>query len=69
MFYYLRVFVVCDKSGHFLTQRVHPKMATVLPRFVIGHDGKVSFALTAPGMEEVIVQVPPDNVEATQDVE
>ena len=63
-----RVFVVCDKNGHFLSQRVHPKMATVRPRFVYSQDDEVSFALSASGMEEVVVQVPPDNVEATQDV-
>ena len=59
---------MCDKNGHFLSQRIHPKMATVRQRFVYSQDDEVSFALSAPGMEEVVVHLPPDDVEATQKV-
>ena len=60
--------MVCNKSCAMLTQRVCPKMATVQPRFVYNSNGSVSFALSAPGMDEIIVQVPHDEMPSTHNI-
>ena len=63
-----RTFVVCNKSCDKLSQRVYPKMATVQPRFVYNSNGSVSFALSAPGMDEIIVHVPHDEMPSTHNI-
>lgn len=65
---YSRTFVICGNDGRFLSQRAHPKMAIVRPRFIYGNNGDISFALSAPGMDDIIVQVPPDRVEPTHSI-
>ncbi len=51
-----------------MSQRTYPKMATIRPRLVRHVDDSVSFSLSAPGMEDIPVRVPSDDVESTHDV-
>ncbi len=51
-----------------MSQQAYPKMATIRPRLVRHIDDSVSFSLSAPGMEDIVVCMPSDDVESTHDV-
>ena len=65
--YLKRTFVVVGKDGNLMSQRAYPRMALIQPRLDLTRDYDddadegPSLFLTAPGMEELQVKVPPRN--------
>ena len=55
--------MLVDKDGTFITQRVYPAMALIQPKIDFNSElGSVPLFLTAPGMEEIEVKIPHDNI-------
>ena len=66
----VRAFVVTDKKGHYASQRQYPAMALIQPRIDLASEEEgMSMFLTAPGMEEIEVKVPPHDCKATDVIE